>query len=121
GPPTLLRAIDFSRDGARLVSAGEDGAWVWDAATGRVLATCRGHNDKVLAAAFRPDGARLATASADGTVRQWDPATGEEVEPRYDRHTGEVAAVAYSPEGKWLASAGAARPGRGLPAGGPTP
>jgi WD40 repeat protein/predicted Ser/Thr protein kinase len=109
-PQNLLWAITFSRDGARLATAGEDPeARVWDAATGEVLNTCRGHTSKVLAAAFRPDGKRLATASADGTVRQWDPATGEEVTPPYDRHTGQVTAVAYSPDGKWVASAGTDR------------
>ncbi len=82
---------------------------VWDAATGARQTTCRGHASKVLAVAFRPDGARLATASADGTVRQWGPATGREVEPAYERHTGEVAAVAYSPDGGRVASTGTDR------------
>ena len=49
------------------------------------------------------------TTSSDGTVRQWDAATGREVEPPYDRHTGEVAAAAYSPDGQWVASAGTDR------------
>jgi WD40 repeat protein len=49
------------------------------------------------------------TASFDGTVRQWDAATGREVEAPYDRHTGEVAVAVYSPDGEWVASAGADR------------
>ncbi len=79
---------------------------LWDAATGALLATCRGHTSKVLSVAFSPDGARLVTASSDGTVRQWDAATGREVEPPYDRHSGEVVAAVYSPDGQWVASAG---------------
>jgi WD40 repeat protein len=42
-------------------------------------------------------------------VRQWDAATGREVEPPYDRHSGEVAAAVYSPDGQWVASAGSDR------------
>ena len=49
------------------------------------------------------------TTSSDGTVRQWDVATGREVEPPYDHHTGEVAAAVYSPDGRWVASAGTDR------------
>jgi WD40 repeat protein/tRNA A-37 threonylcarbamoyl transferase component Bud32 len=100
----------FSPDGARLALAGEEQTtWLWDLATGTLLATCRGHASKVVSAAFRPDGARLVTTSSDGTVRQWDAATGGEVEPPYDRHSGDVAAAVYSPDGQWIASAGTDR------------
>jgi WD40 repeat protein len=49
------------------------------------------------------------TASADGTVRQWDAAKGVKVEATYDRHTGEVADAVYSPDGNWVASGGTDR------------
>ena len=42
-------------------------------------------------------------------MRQWDAATGQEVEPPYDRHSGEVTTAEYSPDGQWLASAGTDR------------
>ena len=48
----------------------------------------------------------MVTASSDGTARQWDVATGREIEPPYDRHSGEVLVAAYSPDGQWVASAG---------------
>ena len=109
-PPRRHLGFTFSPDGTRLASAGEDRtARLWDAATGALLATCRGHASKVLGVAFSPDGARLVTTSADGTVRQWDAATGREVEPPYDRHSGEVVAAVYSPDGQWVASAGTDR------------
>jgi WD40 repeat protein len=42
---------------------------VWDATSVRPLLTLRGHSDAVYDVAFCPDGTRLATASADKTVR----------------------------------------------------
>ena len=82
---------------------------LWDTSTGTMTAQCRGHTRKVLSVAFRPDGRRLVTTSADGTVRQWDSATGREVESPYDRHIGEVVTAAYSPDGLWIASGGTDR------------
>jgi WD40 repeat protein len=82
---------------------------VWDAATGALLATCRGHTSKVVGTAFSPDGRRLVTASWDKTVRQWDSRTGQEVEPPYDRHSAQLFSAVYSPDRQCVASAGADR------------
>ena len=48
---------------------------------GRPLTPPFVHNDTVMWVAFSPDGSRLATASADGTARIWDVATGQPVAP----------------------------------------
>jgi WD40 repeat protein/predicted Ser/Thr protein kinase len=109
----LVYALAFSPDGSRLAAGGDDRViHIWDAATGKELPRCEGHTSKVLSIAFRQDrqdGLRLVTASHDGTVRQWNAQTGKQVEPPYDRHTAEVFAAVYSPDGQRVASAGADR------------
>jgi WD40 repeat protein len=54
--------------------------------------------------AFSPDGAQLATASADNTVKLWDAAGGEEFRGFRGIIT-KVDALAFSPDGQRLASA----------------
>ena len=55
------------------------------------------------AVSIAPDGTWLATASNDGTVRIWDPATGNQ-RHTLTGHAGRVAAVAIAPNGSWLAT-----------------
>jgi WD40 repeat protein/serine/threonine protein kinase len=59
--------------------------------------------------AYRPDGWQLAVTSAtDDAIRLVKPITGQVVHT-LNEHVGSVRAVAYSPDGKQLASAGADR------------
>ncbi len=55
--------------------------------------------------AYSPEGKRLASASADGTVRVWDSESGQET-LTLKGHAGQVYSVAFSPDGQRLASAG---------------
>jgi WD40 repeat protein len=54
--------------------------------------------------AFTPNSERLVTAGGE-TVKIWDVKTGAELYALRG-HSGDVVAVAVSPDGRWLASAG---------------
>jgi WD40 repeat protein/serine/threonine protein kinase len=56
---------------------------------------------------FSPDGERLASAGADGTVKIWNSKTGTLIQT-LDAHNGFVSSVAFHPDGKHLASVGGA-------------
>jgi WD40 repeat protein/serine/threonine protein kinase len=76
---------------------------LWDADTGKELRRLKGHTAGIRQVDFSPDGALLASASFDQTVRLWDVAAGTEVRC-LQAHTAAVYAVAFSPDGRRLAS-----------------
>jgi eukaryotic-like serine/threonine-protein kinase len=63
----------------------------------------RGHEDRVQAMAFSPDGRLIASGSADRTVRLWEVATGREMAVLRS-HERRVTQVSFSPDGRRLAS-----------------
>jgi WD40 repeat protein/tRNA A-37 threonylcarbamoyl transferase component Bud32 len=111
-------AVAFSPDGARVASAGADGAVkIWNRRTLREVLTLSGHTDQVTALAFSPDGENLASGSADGAVRVWHAASGQR-RAAFQAHAGQVTGLAFEPAGGLLASAGAEeRSSKYLPSG----
>jgi serine/threonine protein kinase/WD40 repeat protein/Flp pilus assembly protein TadD len=67
-----IEHASFSPDGRRVLTAGRDGAKVWDAATGQALLPSLQHEGMVWHALFTPDGRGVVTACDDGTIRVWD-------------------------------------------------
>jgi WD40 repeat protein len=102
-----VASLCFAPDGLTLASGGYDGAVrLWDATTGRAIATYRGHDGWVFALGFSPDPAEprlLASGGEDATVRFWQVATGREF-LILRGHDGYVHAVTFSPDGLTVAS-----------------
>jgi hypothetical protein len=108
GHPQQVNSVCWSPDGKLLAGPGgapeirEPGELkVWDAQTGKEVLDLKGHTGAVLSVCFSPDGTRLAGGSEDQTVKVWDAQTGREVLSL----KGGGSSVAFSPNGKLLASA----------------
>lgn len=105
-------ALDFSPDGRLLAVGGGEPSRsgelkVWDLADSQLkLDRPALHSDTIFALRFSPDGARLATASADKFVKVIQVADGQELRS-LEGHTAHVMAVDWKADGKELVSGGA--------------
>ncbi|SES21630.1 TIR domain-containing protein [Actinokineospora terrae] len=102
----LPSPLAYSPDGSLLaVGSGDGGVLLCDTEKGLPLRTLNGHLDRVYAVDFGPPGSALVTAAADGTVRFWDPATGEQTKVVADgvEHTAPIWPLLISPDGGLVA------------------
>ncbi len=105
--------VAFNPDGTRLASASHDTTVrVWETATGKPIIVFSGHQGLVSGVAFHPDGRRIASCGGEtgplqfamgGAVKVWDSTSGQEL-VTIEGHKGFVSVIAFSPDGKRLAS-----------------
>lgn len=116
-----ITSTAFSPDGRTVASGSRDQTVrIWSVPEGRSLAVLRGHTQAVTGVFFHPGGKWVASSSVDGSVRLWDISNGmREGRGSADQdgplvpgplspiplNAGAVNALAWSPDGAWLAAA----------------
>ncbi|HKI17744.1 MAG TPA: PQQ-binding-like beta-propeller repeat protein, partial [Isosphaeraceae bacterium] len=110
----IIHTLAISPDGRLVASTNRSGTvLLWDVATGRLRRMLSGHQhvrgewnfpDRTIGVDFRPDGRQLASAGWDGTVRIWNPETGQQV-GLFQGPRGIAITAVYSPDGTRIASA----------------
>ncbi|RPJ25062.1 MAG: hypothetical protein EHM33_15780 [Chloroflexi bacterium] len=105
---SALGSATFSPDGRQIATSSRNGtAKLWDARTGQILLTLKGHTGFVNSIVYSSDGKRIAATSATGdgfTAKVWDATAGDELLTLLG-HTDLVSSVAFNPDGTRLVTA----------------
>jgi WD40 repeat protein len=106
-------AVVYSPDAILIATAGVDEPYtgnpvqssvkIWDAKTGKLVATLKGHTDAVRCLAWTKDGKTLISGSYDHLIRTWDTTNWEQIAV-LDEHIQGVIGVVISPNDRILAS-----------------
>ncbi|KAG2031784.1 WD40-repeat-containing domain protein [Suillus americanus] len=102
-PDTTLIATG-GYDGPQTGETVESSIKVWDAKTGEVVTTLKGHTDALRCLAWTKDGKTLISGSFDNSIRTWNTKTWKQTAVLLG-HTSAVYAIAISPNDRILASA----------------
>ncbi|MEO0537138.1 MAG: hypothetical protein AAF215_25180 [Cyanobacteria bacterium P01_A01_bin.123] len=106
-PQQNIYWAEFSADGDRVVTAGQDGtARVWSL-TGQELALLNHEEAVVNTATISPNGDSIATGDGLGDVRLWS--INGELQQTLEAHSERVLSVRFSPDGQYLATASSDR------------
>ncbi|KAH7916869.1 WD40 repeat-like protein [Leucogyrophana mollusca] len=103
GHTSLVRCVAYFPDGQHIASAYEDkSVIIWDIESGRQDGQPLQHDSEVMWIAISPDGRRIASGIAnEGGVVIWDALTRKVV---HEIKGGGVWSLAYSPDGRWIAT-----------------
>jgi WD40 repeat protein/serine/threonine protein kinase len=108
GHSDWIQSITFSPDGSTLASASADGTTrLWNVTDHLPQHMLKAHVGRVRSIAFSPESRCVASGSDRGAVKLWDVTTGNL--KQILTHGEDVGAVAFSPDGRLLASASRGR------------